>query len=199
MYRFFFPIILFFQLAVTVCAQNFDSELLRKINLDRPVALDGSCRFISKTVTPLGIALPATLLTLGGISGNRTTLQNGIKSGIAITVSSSLATILKYVVNRHRPYETYSDIQRPSSYHTPSFPSGHTTSAFCTATSLSLMYPKWYVIVPSYSWAACVAYSRMQLGMHYPTDVIVGAVLGAGISVLSFKACQWVGGKTNLF
>ncbi len=193
MYRFSFPIILFFQLAVTVFAQNFDSVLLRKINLKLPVALDGSCRFISKTVTPLSILLPATLFTVGGISGNRTMFQNGIKSGMAISVSSSLATILKYVVNRHRPYETYSDIQRPSSYHTPSFPSGHTTSAFCTATSLSLMYPKWYVIVPSYSWATCVAYSRMHLGMHYPTDVIAGAILGAGISVLSFKAYQWIG------
>jgi membrane-associated phospholipid phosphatase len=195
MYRVSFPIILFFQLAVTVCAQNFDSELLRKINLKRPVALDGSCRIISKTVTPMSIALPVTLFTVGKISGNQTTLQNGIKSGIAITVSWSLTTILKYVVNRQRPYESYSDIQRLSSDHTPSFPSGHTTSAFCTATSLSLMYPKWYVIVPSYSWAACVSYSRMHLGMHYPTDVIVGAILGAGISVLSFKTYQWIGKK----
>ena len=86
-------------------------------------------------------------------------------------------------------------IQRLSSDFTPSFPSGHTTSAFCTATSLSLMYPKWYVIVPAYSWATMVGYSRMHLGMHYPLDVLAGAILGTGISLVSFKLQKWIGQK----
>ncbi|HEY4784477.1 MAG TPA: phosphatase PAP2 family protein [Bacteroidales bacterium] len=181
------------QLVMPVKAQNIDIDLLRKINLNRPVGLDGTCKVMSTTVTATSIAVPLTLLTVGKLSDNRTTLHNGLKSGLAITASMSVSTILKYVINRPRPYTTYPDIQRLSNDFTPSFPSGHTTSAFCTATSLTLMYPKWYVIVPAYSWAAFIGYSRMHLGMHYPFDVLAGAIIGTGISLVSFKVQRWIG------
>lgn len=186
-------VVMFLLYAFTGKAQNLDIDLLRSINLHRPVGLDGTCKFTSKTVTATSIAVPLTLLVVGKASADRVTFNNGLKSAMAITVSMSVSTLLKYAVNRPRPYTTYPDIQRLSSDFTPSFPSGHTTSAFCTATSLSLMYPKWYVIVPAYSWAAFVGYSRMHLGMHYPFDVFAGAILGTGISLVSFKVQKWVG------
>jgi membrane-associated phospholipid phosphatase len=55
------------------------------------------------------------------------------------------------------------------------------------------MYPKWYVIVPSYSWAVAVGYSRMHMGMHYPSDVLMGAIIGTASSFLSFKVQKWIG------
>jgi undecaprenyl-diphosphatase len=136
--------------------------------------------FVSKTVTPLGIACPLTMILIGKAYGDKATYQNGIKSGLAITATVFTYTLLKYTINRERPYNAYGDIDKLANESTPSFPSGHTSSAFCTATSLSLVYPKWYVIVPAYSWAALVGYSRMHLGMHYPSDVLAGAILGAG-------------------
>lgn len=57
---------------------------------------------------------------------------------------------------------------------------------FALATSLSLSYPKWYIIVPSYAWAGSVGYSRMDLGVHYPSDVLAGAVIGAGSAWLTY-------------
>ena len=71
-------------------------------------------------------------------------------------------------------------------------PSGHTSGAFATATALSLKYPEWYVIVPSYLWASSVGLSRMHLGLHYPTDVLAGAVLGAGSAYLTYKVNEWL-------
>ncbi|GAB2971723.1 hypothetical protein GCM10027049_01640 [Mucilaginibacter puniceus] len=59
--------------------------------------------------------------------------------------------------------------------------------AFATATSLSLSFPKWYVIIPSYTYAAAIGYSRMYLGVHYPTDVLAGALLGTGTAFLTWK------------
>lgn len=176
-------------------AQNPDINLLRSINLNRPVALDGSCKLITKTATPVSIGVPLTLLLVGKLSNKHDTWNNGLKSALAISVSMSTATILKYAVHRTRPYDAYPDIQRLSSDFTPSFPSGHTTSAFCTATSLSLMYPKWYVIVPAYSWATAIGYSRLHLGMHYPSDVLAGAIIGSGIAFISFKLQKWIGNK----
>jgi membrane-associated phospholipid phosphatase len=195
MFRFFFLVIFIFIVTLPACAQHSDIELLRYINHHRPVGLDGTCRFISSTVTPLGIGCPFSLVFLGQMKGDKAMFQNGIKSGIAITATVTTYTILKYAIHRKRPYETYDDIDKLASEFTPSFPSGHTASAFCTATSLSLMYPKWYVIVPSFSWASFVGYSRMHLGMHYPSDVLVGALLGIGTSLITFKVQQWAGKK----
>jgi membrane-associated phospholipid phosphatase len=101
-------------------------------------------------------------------------------------LASGITIMLKYSVNRDRPYVTYPDITKKSSAGSPSFPSGHTSSAFSTATSLSLAYPKWYIIVPSYAWAGTVGYSRMHLGVHYPSDVLAGAVIGAGSAWIAY-------------
>ena len=78
-----------------------------------------------------------------------------------------------------------------------SFPSGHTSFAFATATSLSIKYPRWYVIAPSYLWAGAVGYSRMNLGVHYPSDVLAGAMLGAGSAWLTCKVNDWYWKKKN--
>jgi membrane-associated phospholipid phosphatase len=51
------------------------------------------------------------------------------------------------------------------------------------------------VVAPAYTWAGLVAYSRMHLGVHYPTDLIAGAVLGSGTAILTHKANQWLQNK----
>jgi undecaprenyl-diphosphatase len=91
---------------------------------------------------------------------------------------------MKYTFDRDRPFITYPDITKKSGAGSPSFPSGHTSSAFALATSLSLTYPKWYVIASSYTWAGTVAFSRMDLGVHYPSDILAGALVGGG--------CAWL-------
>lgn len=85
----------------------------------------------------------------------------------------------KGLVHRPRPWVAYeSDLVCLQRVRSTSFPSGHTSLAFAAATSLSLVYPRWYVAVPAYLWAGAVGYSRMYVGAHYPSDVLVGAVIG---------------------
>ncbi|MEO6304381.1 MAG: phosphatase PAP2 family protein, partial [Bacteroidia bacterium] len=91
-----------------------------------------------------------------------------------------------------RPFNKYPDIQKEAAGGSFSFPSGHTNAAFCTATSLSLTFQKWYVIVPSYAWACAVGYSRMHLGVHYPTDVLGGIIVGTGCSFITYKVQKWM-------
>ena len=104
-------------------------------------------------------------------------------------VSNALVTwMLKEGFKRPRPYEQNLMIQcYDPSADGYSLPSGHASTAFNIATSLSLEYPKWYVLVPTYCYAGWVGFSRIQLGVHYPSDVIIGALIGSGLSWLSWK------------
>jgi membrane-associated phospholipid phosphatase len=183
------------QICLPLISQNLDIKILRSIDAGRPLSLQPTFLFVSNTVYPVSIATPIAFIIAGRISGNQTMLEDGLASSGSIIINESVTTIFKYAVNRQRPYNTYPDII-PQSYDTdPSFPSGHTSAAFCTATSLSLMCPKWYVIVPSYAWATSVGYSRLFLGMHYPSDVLAGAVIGAGSAFIGFKIRQWIDKK----
>lgn len=117
-------------------------------------------------------------------------VRNAATDLAALAISGGITIILKYSVNRDRPFVTYPDITKKADAVAPSFPSGHTSSAFATATSVSLAYPKWYVIAPSFAWAGTVGYSRMHLGVHYPSDVLAGALIGSGCAFLTYKVNQ---------
>ena len=97
----------------------------------------------------------------------------------------------KGIVQRPRPWVAYEgDLVCLQPVRSTSFPSGHTSIAFATATSLTLVYPQWYVAVPAYLWAGAVGYSRMYVGAHYPSDVLVGALVGTGSAILMHFVCQ---------
>jgi membrane-associated phospholipid phosphatase len=137
-------------------------------------------QFVSNSEVYFVVGIPATIGTIGLIKHDDNIFRSACVTLVATAVNAGLTTALKYSINRKRPFISYPDITRKSYAGSPSFPSGHTSSAFATATSLSLNYPKWYIIVPSFAWAGTVGYSRMHLGVHYPSDVLAGAVIGAG-------------------
>jgi len=173
-------------------AQNGDITLLRKIYT--PVSLKSDNFFLNtgKTVTPISIISPLSYFAFIPFTEkdkkikDRIMFKNGMTSSLCIAGSGLISYGLKYTLKRNRPYDTYTDIIPKDNPHTWSFPSGHTTFAFATATSIALIERKWYYTVPLYLWAGTVAYSRMHLGVHYPTDVITGALIGTGTSFLMF-------------
>lgn len=161
-------------------SQNFDIRILRSINSPEILPTDKFFQFISNSEAYISLAIPAGMGTVGLIKNNDQLLRNACVTFATIGVNSAITLAMKYSFNRTRPYNTYPDIVKKSKGGSPSFPSGHTSMAFATATSLCLEYPKWYVIVPAYTWAGTVGYSRMYLGVHYPSDVLVGALVGSG-------------------
>jgi membrane-associated phospholipid phosphatase len=161
-------------------AQNLDIDLLRKINIERNTTLDPTFKFVTNSVSPIGIATPLLVTSIGLIQKDKSLQNKGVYIGATLLTSAVITTTLKYSIQRDRPFVTYPDIQKLTSAGSPSFPSGHTSEAFATATSLSLAFPKWYVIAPSFLWASAAGYSRMHLGVHYPSDVLVGAIIGSG-------------------
>ena len=185
-------VILLFPLFISGCTQNTDIDLLSSINLNRPKQLDGIFRSITNSAGPVAFGLPVLLLAIGLIKKNIIKRQNSFYIGASVLSSAIISNILKYSVNRLRPFVTYSFIEKVTSGASPSFPSGHTSDAFAVATAVSLTWPKWYIIIPSYVWAFAVGYSRMDLGVHYPGDVLAGAIIGAGSAYLCYKGQQWL-------
>jgi membrane-associated phospholipid phosphatase len=188
----YFAIILliFSSFDANIFSQNWDINLLRKINLDRNRSLDGTFTLITNTAGPVSFGTPVLMCGIGLLKHDSTLIRNSIYIRSSVVMSAILTTILKYAVNRPRPFVTYPDIEKVGSGGSPSFPSGHTSEAFAFATSVSLFYPKWYVIAPSFAWAGAVGYSRIDLGVHYPSDVLSGAILGAGCAWLTYRVNQ---------
>lgn len=136
--------------------------------------------------------IPAGIIGYGLIAKDKGATFDGIEVAASLAVSVVVTQALKYTIDRKRPFESYPGyIIKRSDGGSPSFPSGHSSSAASVATSLSLVYPKWYVIAPASLWALSVGYSRMQLGVHYPSDVAAGLAIGAGSAVLSHYANKW--------
>jgi membrane-associated phospholipid phosphatase len=176
---------IFLFLTGNVFAQNPDIHILRYLNSPEKLPSDKFFQFVSNSAVFLDIGVPAVLVTAGLIKHDDQIVREACAGIAALAVSSGITLVLKYSVNRTRPFVTYPDIAKKSAAGSPSFPSGHTSGSFALATSLTLSYPKWYIIVPAYSWACTVAYSRMDLGVHYPSDVLAGALIGAGSAWLT--------------
>ena len=95
---------------------------------------------------------------------------------VAVGIADVIVDLIKIAVPRHRPFEH----QLGPSERTHSFPSGHTATAFAGATMLAAYLPRWRM--PLYVLAVLIALSRLYNGVHYPTDVIAGALLGIGVA-----------------
>lgn len=173
-------------------AQNADIDILRSINSNSGTFRNKAYPVITESATPVTLSVPLTLFITGIASKNDTLKKQSYQMVAPLLIANVVAVGLKYSIDRKRPFETYPFIEKKSSGGSPSFPSGHTATAFATATTLSLMYPEWYLIAPVYLWAAGVGYSRMYLGVHYPSDVLAGAIIGSGLSILSYKGQQWL-------
>jgi membrane-associated phospholipid phosphatase len=168
-------------------AQNGDIRLLRKINVHRCTALDYPLKGITYSVPVLAPVVPLTNIGMGLYTNNNTVTRQGLTAGSSFLLALGISTGLKFAIKRKRPFAVYEDIQPQTKAGPYSFPSGHTTTAFALATAYSLAYPRWYVIAPAYLWAGAVAWSRMHLGVHYPTDVLAGILIGAGSSLLCYQ------------
>lgn len=173
-----------------VHAQNIDVNILKSINPQNPKT--GFWSAVSDYHIAVAGAATFGTLAYALIKHDKNLQYKSYETLIAAGINVVATDALKIIFNRTRPADKYpNDIYVLTISHGHSFPSGHTSLAFAAATSLMLNCKKWYIVVPGYMWAGCVGYSRMYLGKHYPSDVLAGAVVGAG----SALASHWVSKK----
>lgn len=174
-------------------AQNLDINALHKINsLDSRFVRNYS-KVFSRSAPYISVGVPVAMAAYAGFAKDKDLLKDAIYIGTSVGEAVILTYGLKFAVGRQRPYERYPDrVHAYSLEDSPSFPSAHAAAAFSLATSLSIKYPKWYVIAPSAVWACSVGFSRMNEGVHYPSDVVAGAAIGAGCAVANIYVNRWL-------
>ena len=124
-------------------------------------------------------AIAGGLALVGGETGRRAALAGVVSIGAASLVVNA---VVKPFARRRRPDrdgEDVPDVREVAMPTSTSFPSGHSASAFAFASAVGKEIPA--IGVPLRGLAGAVAYSRVHTGVHYPTDVIIGSIIGASI------------------
>lgn len=146
--------------------------------------LDDALRRLSNAAnySRLWLGLGAVIATLGGSRGRRVAVEGVLSIG---ATSATVNLGIKPLARRRRPlrpdpvqFEARL-VRMPES---TSFPSGHAASAFAFAYTVGRHYPA--LAVPIRLLAGAVAYSRVHTGVHYPGDVLLGSIVGAGTAAM---------------
>lgn len=126
---------------------------------------------------------------LYAIVGLLSILINGINHGyfwllaLAFAIERPIYYLLKNSLKRDRPFRVMNIQNRVTPSDQFSFPSGHTSAAFLFFTITAAWLPLLWI--PLLLWATTVGMSRVVLGVHYPTDIVVGALMGVGLAKLT--------------
>ena len=171
-------------------AQNWDINTVKQVNR---WDIHGLSRGLSHSGLILPVGIPTAMGIYALLKKDQPLLKDAVYIGTTVIEAVGVTYGLKYAFDRERPYVKYPDKIHPiEPEDSPSFPSGHTAAAFSLATSLSITYPKWYVIAPSAVWACGVGMARMNQGVHYPSDVLAGAAIGIGCGFANIYINRWL-------
>jgi undecaprenyl-diphosphatase len=176
---------------IAIKFDDVDTALCTRLNRSsRQVSL----RFLFRAVSRLGDGIVwYTLLGILPLIGGHDGFLIAAQMALTALVGLAVYKIMKHVMARERPYINHTGkiecaLPPLDRY---SFPSGHTLHAVSFSVILCSYLPELaWVLVP---FAVLIALSRMVLGLHYPTDVLAGALIGGGLALLSFDVVTLVG------
>lgn len=155
-------------------------------------ALDGSFRRLSNAAnrSRLWLGIAAAIALTGGPRGRRAAAEGVLAIGVT---SAAVNLGLKPLARRRRPVPAGAAATGDRRVRMPgsaSFPSGHAASAFAFAYAVGRHLPE--LALPVRLLAGGVAYSRVHTGVHYPGDVVIGSIVGAGTAAIAAAACDRV-------
>lgn len=139
-------------------------------------------RIVSRSANgPLYLALALVLANSG--EEPQLSLLSCLLTGFLL--ERALYLVLKNVCRRDRPQAALNIKSHVIPSDRFSFPSGHTSAAFLVATLVSAFYPALAPIL--FPWAVMVGMARVILGEHFPTDTLIGAIMGSSLALLTME------------
>ncbi len=162
-----------------------DQTIIARLSAERSPVLDGFLPTLSRSADflALWIGIAAVLAAGQDERGRRAALRGLAGMVIASTASNVVA---KGLVSRPRPAVEVRPARRPGRTPvTTSFPSGHGAAAAAFATGVGLEMPA--LAAPVGALAAAVGIARVVNGVHYPSDIVGGWAVGAGVAMLTLR------------
>jgi membrane-associated phospholipid phosphatase len=169
-------------------AERIDVALYAAVAQTPTPTLDHAMARLSQAAdySRLSVASAAVLAGTGGRRGRRAATMGLASVGVAATV---INLGIKPLGRRRRPDRAVQEVPVARHVRMPastSFPSGHSAAAFAFATGVGHVLPP--AAIPLRALAALVAYSRVHTGVHYPGDVIIGALMGTVLAQVTTHA-----------
>lgn len=155
-----------------------DTEILQGVHSSRVVEMDKIVMFITITTYALCLLIPVLLYLYGIFRQHKVLKFKAFQVILALALNAVLVGVVKYAINRPRPYTAVASVEQLASAGRPSFPSGYTACAFVMAAPLCFMFKDRRLRFLVCLWAVSVAYSRLALGVHYPSDVLCAVIIG---------------------
>ena len=169
-------------------AERVDLAIYAAIARTPTPALDSAMSRLSQAAdySRLSVTAAALLALTGGRTGRRAAAKGLASVGVTATVVN---VAIKPLGRRRRPDRLAGEVPLARHVRMPistSFPSGHSAAAFAFATGVGHVSPA--AAIPLRALAALVAYSRVHTGVHYPGDVLAGALIGTTLAQLTTHA-----------
>jgi undecaprenyl-diphosphatase len=135
-------------------------------------------QFLSAYTTWINVFIVFILLFTAWKKGSRSMWHHFFSTALVMILTALLIWLLKTLFDRDRPFSTYPFIEKLSLGGGSSFPSGHTMETFAIAFAITRIFRIREIGIILFLWASLVGYTRMALGVHFPSDVAGGAILG---------------------
>jgi undecaprenyl-diphosphatase len=143
----------------------------------------------------LGLLWIAAALVIGWARrcGLWATLTLALCVGLATFAADAASFAVKDLTHRTRPFVAHPEIHPLYVVHSSSFPAGHAATAFAGATLIAYVVPRALPLLAAA--ASLIAFSRVYVGVHYPTDVLAGAAIGIAVGGVAVLLLRWLRGR----